>query len=1362
MNICNIKTRRATQAAIKALEGILPTNVATACIVTNNGYGMDFSPKGEESVLYKNLSQITGSTENAIKAKALIYSNVFREWFGDWTDEEALKSVAVDTNGEPQLYYYGTDNVTNNEIWRPGAIYYPSVEDALAHNQYAIPVYLNVRVPLDTDFDVISPELGDSTVSNVLGSRTVFNAGQVMRATEQDVMFDRSLAYNISPALRYQNLYNILQGNIVAWSDNNIFKARKVVGKFNRNWRTNFGIINTNYGFKVIKSNYFGVLQDSISDDIIYREDKDYQRVHAIVDFLHEKFPNLKYQFLDEPEYIHELNQAASNYLTVPNSFIKGDTIYFSKLRVTTDIAAEEFLHPLVYTLKYNNPDLFYKLHKEAELHFSTLAQEINWVYNEQSREEELVTQALARTFRQEFETQPRKKFLDYIQEFFAWVKKIFTENVYFNPDLKKFFLTTDNLAVENLQQLAEILNTEDTYIDVWPVAGSRANWRYDRATIGPSEAKYVTEETRPVLDSKLNISAQDAYEITSLINEIYKIKFDKKTSIKVTDEDYWNKLVPVLNQLGLADYASEIFLEGGEKDGDDFYIDAQAAKLLKQLWDKVSKSKDLLKFTNDFVENYYVDDGIEKGREAVGLRLQYRYNDARQLSLFDEPLPQVDNVTSQELQGYVNHSGGAVGSDTYWGEVGARYGVTSNHYYHENKTPNGNVEISQEDYLEGQSHVLDANETLHRKPEKYMNLLARNWAQVKYSDAVFAIGHLTNGIVDGGTGWAVQMAIDARKPVYLFDQIRNQWFKNLNGTWATSDIPVLTPNFAGIGTRELNDAGKRAIEAVYAKTLQNLSSNTSSNEIKPLVIVSAREVSQKAREIDGIDTLRHPNKQGMHYGNPFTHDASIAASSKTPIIKVNTVKEAVEDYEMWLRGIRFQDIEPERRQWILDQIESGQLDDKPLVYYTDKIPDRSYGRTTYDYYEAPNHAHILQKLIFEHQQSSNDQQKEIREAVTTNGYTAWQVMSNPKEQKLKDFILYVTGSTELFNRLVDRNNTKQDREKAFREVKEWMKAWQAREAELLELGYSLGEVPLITEGKAKGHYNFREFFHNLDIRHSFGASLAQDFIPITNYQKHAAEAVIPKIYRTQLHLKNTPLSQVTPQYFERVNNYYRSEFNDVEVIVRTDGGKFSISKVAPQNVTPAKVIVKDGYRVDKQGNRMYMWPKDATLYIGNQYGEECIVLNTNSDNIAIKEINQIVSSMDNVVSVQPIGSHFHSLEELKSLVRNSIKYNQIKTYDDEVINVIFATNMIGDLKKALTNIYLQSEQQYSKDLAQILYNSFQKSLNIISTRIPTQDLQSFMAMKVVGFTESEVNDVFVTRWQLWLQGSKQFHIGTL
>ena len=98
------------------------------------------------------------------------------------------------------------------------------------------------------------------------------------------------------------------------------------------------------------------------------------------------------------------------------------------------------------------------------------------------------------------------------------------------------------------------------------------------------------------------------------------------------------------------------------------------------------------------------------------------------------------------------------------------------------------------------------------------MDLLARNWMQVKNADSIFAIGHLKKGIVDGGTGWAVQMAIDAGKPVYVFDQERGEWFKNIGGQWSRSDVPTLTSNFAGIGTRQLNDAGRKAIEAVYEK----------------------------------------------------------------------------------------------------------------------------------------------------------------------------------------------------------------------------------------------------------------------------------------------------------------------------------------------------------------------------------------------------------------------------------------------------------------------------------------------------------------------------------------------------------------
>lgn len=175
--------------------------------------------------------------------------------------------------------------------------------------------------------------------------------------------------------------------------------------------------------------------------------------------------------------------------------------------------------------------------------------------------------------------------------------------------------------------------------------------------------------------------------------------------------------------------------------------------------------------------------------------------------------------MKNKKKEVYVNHSGGAVGADYEWGRQGEKYGVVSRHYWYDKRTTYGNVEISEADFEEGKQHVVKANQVLHRRLEKYMNLLARNWCQVKYSEAVFAIGHLKHGKVKGGTGWAVQMAIDEGKLVWLFDQGFEQWIHYENGGWVGCDVPVLTHNFAGIGSRKIEDSGIKAISEVYKKT---------------------------------------------------------------------------------------------------------------------------------------------------------------------------------------------------------------------------------------------------------------------------------------------------------------------------------------------------------------------------------------------------------------------------------------------------------------------------------------------------------------------------------------------------------------
>ena len=195
------------------------------------------------------------------------------------------------------------------------------------------------------------------------------------------------------------------------------------------------------------------------------------------------------------------------------------------------------------------------------------------------------------------------------------------------------------------------------------------------------------------------------------------------------------------------------------------------------------------------------------------------------------------------DLNNIVCHSGGALGADTDWETIGSEFGVKTRAYSHKtplHQSPN-KVEISEEDYKEGVLEVNKANKWLNRYGiNKYMNLLARNWAQVKYSEQIIAIGTIVRkgeknskgyynkgkyDMVDGGTGYAVTMGINHQKEVYVFDQIRDKWFR-----WSYSSLryieckcPKIThQNFAGIGTREIKSNGIQAIRDVYDKTFVN------------------------------------------------------------------------------------------------------------------------------------------------------------------------------------------------------------------------------------------------------------------------------------------------------------------------------------------------------------------------------------------------------------------------------------------------------------------------------------------------------------------------------------------------------------
>lgn len=158
---CKVPTKE-QESGFNDLVAILGTGIAQTAFNRNNGNLLDKTPYGEDSILYKKLTQFMGPRA-AIHAKAEIYKENFLKHFGDWTpSEESLETGQreipnvtgeVNEQGEPELYWVGS-RVSSIEYDRALNVYsdYPT---ANSKHAYALPVYKinpnNVYPALNTD-----------------------------------------------------------------------------------------------------------------------------------------------------------------------------------------------------------------------------------------------------------------------------------------------------------------------------------------------------------------------------------------------------------------------------------------------------------------------------------------------------------------------------------------------------------------------------------------------------------------------------------------------------------------------------------------------------------------------------------------------------------------------------------------------------------------------------------------------------------------------------------------------------------------------------------------------------------------------------------------------------------------------------------------------------------------------------------------------------------------------------------------------------------------------------------------------------------------------------------------------------------
>ena len=171
--------------------------------------------------------------------------------------------------------------------------------------------------------------------------------------------------------------------------------------------------------------------------------------------------------------------------------------------------------------------------------------------------------------------------------------------------------------------------------------------------------------------------------------------------------------------------------------------------------------------------------------------------------------------------------SGAAGGAEAAFGAAAEARGVAEVNFTfdgHNDKRTRGIRVLTRPELAEGDVSLSYVSRLMHRKYKDtplFRSVLQSIWHQVHNGEEIYVVGQIqADDTVKGGTGWGAELAKLHNKPLYVFDQPRDGWFRWAGDAWQECSEPRIGRlRFAGTGTRFLADNGGRAIEGLFDRT---------------------------------------------------------------------------------------------------------------------------------------------------------------------------------------------------------------------------------------------------------------------------------------------------------------------------------------------------------------------------------------------------------------------------------------------------------------------------------------------------------------------------------------------------------------
>lgn len=272
-----------------------------------------------------------------------------------------------------------------------------------------------------------------------------------------------------------------------------------------------------------------------------------------------------------------------------------------------------------------------------------------------------------------------------------------------------------------------------------------------------------------------------------------------------------------------------------------------------------------------------------------------------------------------------------------------------------------------------------------------------------------------------------------------------------------------------------------------------------------------------------------------------------------------------------------------------------------------------------------------------------------------------------------------------------------------------------------------------------------------------------QLMVKVSNLKVDPAELVISKLYKTKFFLQTgdsiSDILNSNGEFFvKKLTKNYDSTSKEVKNSLIVDAVLLNPSGVNTKviianssdkinfinNLTEIDVIrdTIDGeiWRLDESGKKLYKveglkFYKDPTA----QVDQEIIVIDSDY--------------MERLLDVSK-DSNYDDIYYNFNGDNIDLLLDFFNTYDTKLLNYFGDLSTESDVLRHVKRVYNNRIRNQINYRATKMFRSFKESLNVTANRIPAQAFQSIMTMKVVGFSDSESNEAYVSHYQIWLQGS--------